>query len=88
MKASKKFTEDKIHTILKNLNSYLKILNRDKTQSFRQFQIAEVFDAFKVYLKSLDILDFPAESESKSIKDLTLEDTDSIIKFIDSITNK
>lgn len=88
MKASKKFTEDKIHTILRNLNSYLKILNRDKSKPFHQFQIAEIFDAFKVYLKSLEITDFPIEDGDKKVKDLVLEDTDRIIKFIDNITNK
>jgi hypothetical protein len=85
MKASGKFTEDKVISILKNLNLYLKLLNRDKTKAFARYQIEEAIDAIKVYLKALDINTVSTGGVDKGIKQLTIDDSELVAKFIEDI---
>jgi len=85
MKASMKFTNEKVMVILKNLNQYIKLLIRDKARPFNRYQIEEALGAIKAYLKSMGTESITIAETEKGVNMIAFEDAEQIIKYIDNL---
>ncbi len=56
----------------------------DSKKKLYYYQLEECIDALKVNFKSIDMLQIPIGGEEKSILELKVEDTENILKFIES----
>jgi hypothetical protein len=91
LKGAKSFDEKSINTFIKTTSFLMKAIYRtysadrsDSKKKLYYYQLEDCIDALTVNFKFIDILQIPIGGVEKSILELKVEDTEDILKFIES----